>query len=237
MNFPTTSWSLVLAAKQEQGSNSVGSQGAMERLCQAYWYPVYAYVRARGSSPDAALDLTQEFFLRLLDKHQLNSIEAPRGRFRWFLQTAVKHFLANEYDRARAQKRGGGRAALPLEIGDAEQRYLLEPADPATPETLFDRRWSLLLLNRAMDRVRAEHERSGKGAQFDRLRPYLVGDEDAASYRAAAEQLGATEGAVKVAVHRMRRRFGEALREEIAETVAGAEEVDAELQFLLKALQ
>lgn len=228
----------MLAAREEQQAPpETASRQAIERLCQAYWYPVYAYIRARNSSPEAARDLTQEFFLRLLDKHHLNAIDAPRGRFRWFLQTAVKHFLANEYERARAQKRGGGRAFLSLEMQRAEDAYRREPADPATPETLFDRRWSLLLLNRAMDRLRAEHENSGKGGQFDRLRPYLVAEEDAPSYRAAAEALGATEGAVKVAVHRLRRRFAEALRAEIAETVSSESEVDAELQFLLGALQ
>ena len=193
----------MLAAKQE---NATLSGEALERLCKLYWYPVYGYIRARGQTPDAARDLTQEFFLRLLDKQHLNAIDAPRGRFRWFLQAAIKNFLANEYDRGKAQKRGGGRTFLSLEMEGAEQMYRIEPADPHTPETIFDRRWSLLLLSRAMERMRAEH------AHFDRLQQYLTGDDDRISYRELAGELGSTEGALRVAVHRMRRRFGEILR-------------------------
>jgi len=228
LNFPTTSWSLVLAAKQE---GAAVSGEALERLCKLYWYPVYGFIRARGHSPDAARDLTQEFFLRLLDKRHLNAIDAPRGRFRWFLQTAVRNFLANEYDRAQAQKRGGGHAFLSLEMEGAEQMYRIEPADPHTPETIFDRRWGLLLLSRAMERMREETP------NFDRLQPHLMGDEDRISYKELAAELGSTEGAARVAVHRLRRRFGEILLEEIAGTVRDENEVDGELQFLMGALQ
>jgi RNA polymerase sigma-70 factor (ECF subfamily) len=192
---------------------------------------VYGFIRARGQSPDAARDLTQEFFLRLLDKQFLDAIKAPRGRFRWFLQAAVKNFLANEYDRSQARKRGGSQTFLSLEMEGAEQMYRIEPADPQTPETLFDRRWGLLLLNRAMERMRTETP------NFDRLQPHLMGDEDRISYRELAAGLGTTEGAARVAVHRMRRRFGEILREEIAATVLDEAEVDAELQFLMRALR
>lgn len=233
MSFPTTSWSLVLAAK---GAGAV-SGAALERLCGLYWYPVYAYIRSRRSSPEDSRDLTQEFFFRLLDKHYLDAIDAPRGRFRWFLQAAVKNLLANEYDRIQAQKRGGGQVFLSLEMEGAEQMYRLEPVDQLTPEKIFDRGWSRLLLNRAMDRMRQEHEKSGKRAHFDRLKQYLVGDDDPASYRDAAQAMGATEGAVKVAVHRLRRRFAEVLRAEIAETVLDESEVDAELRFLISALR
>ena len=228
LNFPTTSWSLVLAAKQE--GNAVSGE-ALESLCKLYWYPVYGYIRARGQTPDAARDLTQEFFLRLLDKQHLNAIDAPRGRFRWFLQTAVKNFLANEYDRAQAQKRGGGQAFLSLEMEGAEQMYRIEPADPQTPETIFDRRWGMLLLGRAMEQMGKETK------NFEHLQPHLMGDEDRISYRELAARLGSTEGAARVAVHRMRRRFGEILRAEIAGTVQSENEVDAELQFLMGAVQ
>jgi RNA polymerase sigma-70 factor (ECF subfamily) len=234
VNFPTTSWSLVLAAKREDGGVT---RQAMERLCQAYWYPVYGYIRTRVGSADEAGDLTQEFFLRLLDKRRLDAIEAPRGRFRWFLQAAVKHFLANERDRQRAQKRGGGRPALSFDRERAEEAYRMEPPDPATPETIFERRWCLLLLDRAMDRLRRDYEASGKLALFQGLKPYLVGAGGAPSYRASAAKLGLSEGAVKVAVHRMRRKFAEALRAEIAETVAGESEIDGELQFLMATFQ
>ena len=217
-----------MAAKHE---SATVSGDALEALCRAYWYPVYAYIRARGNDPDPARDLTQEFFLRLLDKQHLQAIEAPRGRFRWFLQSAVKNFLANEHDRATAQKRGGNQTFLSLEMQSAEQSYRIEPVDPHTPETAFDRRWGLLLLERATDRLRRE------APNFEQLRAHLTGDEDAVPYRALAHQLGSTEGAVRVAVHRLRRRFGEVLREEIAATVLDPAEIDAELRFLMDALQ
>ena len=224
----------MLAAKQ--GPSEL-SREALERLCELYWYPVYAYIRSRGNSPDDARDLTQEFFFRLLDKYYLDAIEAPRGRFRWFLQGAIKNFLANEYDARHAQKRGGGRIIQSLDADRAEQAYRLEPADPATPEKIFDRRWGLLLLNRVMDRLNQEQEKSGKSDQFARLKQYLAGDDDGISYRDAAQAMGATEGAVKVAVHRLRRRFAEVLRAEIAETVVDSDEVDGELMFLMSALR
>jgi RNA polymerase sigma-70 factor (ECF subfamily) len=233
VGFPTTSWSLVLAARQGPAEFS---RPALEQLCELYWYPVYAYIRSRGNSPDEAGDLTQEFFFRLLDKDYLDAIEAPRGRFRWFLQGAIKNFLANEYDARHAQKRGGGRVIQSLDAVRAEQTYRLEPADPATPEKIFDRRWSLLLLNRVMARLGEEHAKSGKNEHFARLKQYLVGDDDV-SYRDLALAIGLTEGAVKVAVHRLRRRFAEMLRAEIAETVADASEVDGELMFLMGALR
>ena len=202
----------------------------LEQLCRLYWYPVYAYIRARGQTPDASRDLTQEFFLRLLDKQSLSAIQAPRGRFRWFLQAAVKNFLANEYDRERTRKRGGGQPLLALEMDGAEGMYRIEPADPHTPETLFDRRWALLLLQRTKERLEKETP------QFALLEPHLTLDDDRISYRELAAKLGSTEGAARVAVHRLRRRYGEMLREEIAGTVLDEHEVDAELQFLMSVL-
>lgn len=205
----------------------------MEMLCSAYWYPVYGYIRARGKDAEEARDLTQEFFLRLLDKRTLDSIEGPRGRFRYFVQAAVKNFLANEYDRAQAQKRGGGVETISLEMGRAEEMYQMEPPDLRTPERIFDRRWGLAVLRRAMDRL--EREQAGKSGQFEKLRAYLVGDEEG-SYREVAAALGVSEGTARVTMHRLRRRFAEVLRAEIAETVNGPEEVDEELRFLMGAL-
>lgn len=226
---------LVPGVGRKQGPAEF-SREALEKLCELYWYPVYAYIRSRGNSPDDARDLAQEFFFRLLDKDYLEAIEAPRGRFRWFLQGAIKNFLANEYDARRAQKRGGGRVIQSLDVDHAEGVYRLEPVDSATPEKIFDRRWSLLLLNRVMERMGEEHAKSGKSEHFVRLKQYLVGDDDV-SYRDLAQAIGLTEGAVKVAVHRLRRRFAEMLRAEIAETVADANEVDGELVFLMGALR
>jgi RNA polymerase sigma factor (sigma-70 family) len=234
MSFPTTSWSLVLAAKQK---TSAASELALDKLCHQYWYPVYAYIRCRGGSGEDARDLTQEFFLHLLEKHYLNAIDAPRGRFRWFLQAAVKNFLANEYDRSQTQKRGGKQIFLSLDMARAENMYRLEPVDQLTPEKIFDRRWSLLVLDRVTDLLRQEYEKLGKGVYFDRLQPYLVGDDAEQSYRDLASALSTTEGAIKVAVHRLRRRFAEVLRAEIAETVSNESEIDTELRFLASAIR
>ena len=233
MNFPTTSWSLVLAAGR---GDEAASQEALERLCQAYWYPVYVYIRSRQQSPEDARDLTQEFFFRLLDRRGLHTIETPKGRFRWFLQAAIKNFLANEYDRSQAQKRGGGRIFVNWEMERAEDAYRLEPADTLTPERIFDRRWSLLLLNRIVERLREEYQRSGRADYFDHLKDFLMGEEGP-RYRDLATTIHTTEGAVKVAIHRLRRRFGEILRSEIAETVANEDEVEEELRFLAKAIK
>jgi len=198
---------------------------------------VYAYIRSRRNSPEDARDLTQEFFLRLLDKHYLKAIDAPRGRFRWFLQAAIKNFLANDWQRIHTIKRGSGRVILSLDTDRAEQMYRLEPADQLTPEKLFDRRWALLSLNRAFERLSQEQEKSGKSAVFGHLRQYLVAGDDHASYRDSAQEMGVTEGAVKVAIHRLRRRFAEVLRAEIAETVTDESEVDAELRFFMDAMR
>ena len=215
----------MLAAKRD------GSQVALERLCAAYWYPVYGYIRSRGRDAEAAKDLTQEFFLRLLDKRYLDSIEGPRGRFRYFVQAAVKNFLANEYDRERALKRGGGAVTVSLEMDGAEERYRLEPPDERTPERIFDRRWGLEVLRRATERLAREQG----GGSFEKMRPYLVGEEEG-SYREVAAVLGVSEGTARVTMHRMRRRFAEVVRAEIGETVDGAAEVDEELRFLMGAV-
>jgi RNA polymerase sigma-70 factor (ECF subfamily) len=232
--FATTRWSQVLAAGQAEAGDS---QEALSRLCESYWYPLYAYVRRWGYDADQAQDLTQEFFARLLEKHYLRAVDPSRGRFRSFLLAALKHFLANERDRADAIKRGGRATVLPLELENAEGRYSLEPPDVETPETIYERRWALTLLERTLVRLSREFEAAGKQALFGRLEGYLTGEQETLAYGALAAELGMSEGAVKVMIHRLRRRFGALLREEVGETVSTPAEVDDEIRELFRALK
>jgi len=202
-------------------------------LCENYWFPVYAFVRRAGHSADDAQDLTQEFFARLLDKHFLADADRNKGRFRTFLLTAVKRFLANEHDRIHAKKRGGGQTILSLE--GLEVRYCREPADRLTPERIFERQWALTLLDQVLARLQAEMTAGGKAALFDALKDHLTGSE-AVGYRVTATRLGMTEGAVKVAAHRLRLRYRELLREEIAQTVASPAEIEEEVRYLFACL-
>jgi RNA polymerase sigma-70 factor (ECF subfamily) len=231
--FRTTRWSVVLAARDR---TSPEARQALRELCEAYWYPLYAFVRRQGHPAEEARDLTQEFFVRLLEKDFLALVDQSRGKFRSFLMAACKHFLANERDRARAQKRGGGRELLSLDARDGESRYAAEPFHDLTAERLFERRWALMLLHHVLERLRDEWRQTGKGEQFERLKAFLTGDKPAGQYAQAAEALGATPGAVRVAVHRLRRRYRELLREEIARTVNDPGEVEAEIRDLLAAL-
>jgi RNA polymerase sigma-70 factor (ECF subfamily) len=231
--FATTRWSLIVSAR-EQGSPA--AREALAHLCEAYWYPLYAFIRRRGHAADEAQDLTQEFFARLLEKNFLGAVDPSRGRFRAFLLAACKHFLANERDRACAEKRGGGRAPISLDLGGAEGRYGREPSHDLTPDKLFERRWALTLLDRALARLREEFTAKGKGETFDRLRVFLVGDRNAPSHVEVAGELGMTAAAVKVAAHRLRQRYREVLREEIAHTVEGPEQIDEEVRELFAAL-
>jgi RNA polymerase sigma factor (sigma-70 family) len=226
--FATTRWSLVAAAK------GPAARQALAELCGLYWYPVYAFVRRRGHPADDAGDLTQEFFARLIEKGGIAGADPAKGRFRSYLLGACRHFLANEHDRAAAQKRGGGRAVGSLDLADAERRYAAEPADGRTPEQVFERRWALTLLDGVLAGLRAEYGTAGQGVLFDRLKSSLAGD--AGPYAELAADLGLTEGAVKVAAHRLRRRYRDRLRTAIAETVATPEEVDAEIRDLFAAL-
>jgi RNA polymerase sigma-70 factor (ECF subfamily) len=230
--FATTRWSLVAAAQDPAASDA---QAALAELCSAYWYPVYAYVRRRGHDHHAAQDLTQGFFARLLEKNDLAAADRTRGRFRSFLLTACQHFLANRHDNDTAKKRGGGRAHLSLDFADADGRYAREPADETTPERVFDRQWALGVLDKTLTGLREEYVESGRAKLFDALKDCLTGEADA-SYAALAGQLGMTEGAVKVAVHRLRQRYRDRLRAAIAETVATPEEVDGEIRDLFAAL-
>lgn len=231
--FVTTHWSMVVTAGRD---DTPPSHEALEQLCRAYWFPLYAYVRRRGYSPEDAQDLTQEFFARLLERHWLARADRARGRFRTFLLTAMERFLANEWDKGRARKRGGGLAALPLQFETAETRYGDEPADQRTPEQSFERRWAVALLAQVLGRLEAEQQAEGKAAQFAALKSCLVGDRTSLPYAQIAEATGMTEGAVKVAVHRLRQRYRELLRLEIAQTVTSAEDVEAEMRHLFNVL-
>lgn len=232
-HFATTRWSLVLAAGADGSSAAHEALGA---LCETYWYPLYAFLRSRGRSVEDAQDLTQAFFARVLEKRVLLQADPARGRFRSFLLTSLKNFAANERDRDIAKKRGGGVPVVSLEFESAEGRFQMEPASNETPEKMFDRRWALTLLDRVFSRLQAEMVRSGREAQFDRLKAYLTGDQPQLSYAQTAGDLGMSEGAVKVAVHRLRRHFRDLLRDEIAQTVSSAGDIDDELRHLWSAV-
>jgi RNA polymerase sigma-70 factor (ECF subfamily) len=232
--FETTHWSVVLAAGAE---DSLVARHALGTLCEAYWYPLYAYVRRQGYDVDDARDLTQSFFLQLLQREDVHDVRQERGRFRSFLLASLRHFLLNDRVHQRALKRGGGQVVLPLEFEAAEQRYAKEPADTQTPETVFDRRWALTVLHRVFHAMRAEAERLGKAAEFDQLKGCLMGEAPTGGYKAIAARLHVSEGAIKVAVHRLRHRFRRRLRTTIAETVDTDHAIDDEIQYLLKALQ
>ncbi len=225
--FATTNWSLILAAADTQNPNS---QEALEELCQKYWPPVYAFIRYRGFDEAKAEDLTQGFFTRLLEKKNLKSANPERGKFRSFLLGSVKHYLANEWDREQAQRRGGG-SFRQLALDDAAARYS-EPSEKVTPETVFERRWAATVLEVALKGLRREVQR-GSGEEFDRLKGFLTGENVGIRYREVGQELGISEEAVKVRVHRMRKRFGQILRNQIVETVVDPEEVDEEIGYLL----
>jgi RNA polymerase sigma-70 factor (ECF subfamily) len=231
--FDTTQWSLILAAGD---SRHPGSRDALETLCGTYWYPVYAFIRRKGNNADAAVDLTQGFFTQLLEKNYLKVVRKELGRFRSFLLTAVQHYLANEWDRARAQKRGGGRAPIPLDRDTAEGRYRIEPAERETPEELYERRWAFCLLHQVLEQLKEEGQRTRHPERVEALIPYLTGEQEEVRYRELAATFGIKEGAVKVAIHRLRKRFGELLREEIARTVERPEQVEKEIRHLFSIL-
>ena len=232
--FATTHWSVVLAAgdtKLPQASE------ALEKLCRAYWYPLYAYVRRKGHSAEDAQDLTQEFFARLLARNYLSVADRTKGKFRSFLLGSLEHFLAREWTRAHAQKRGGGRAHFSLNEMDAENRYLHEPAHDLTAKKMFDQRWAITVLDQAMDRLRDESMSNNKRDLLSKVECFLSGEKGEASYAQIAAELNMGEGAVKMAVLRLRRRYGELIRDEIAQTVTTPEEADEELQFLFSVLR
>jgi RNA polymerase sigma-70 factor (ECF subfamily) len=206
-------------------------------LCEAYWYPLYAFVRRRGFRPDEAADLTQSFFASLLERGSLGDADRSRGRFRNFLLGALDHFLANEWRREHTQKRGGGRDILPLDFESGEQRFQREPVDEATPERAFERRWALTLIDQVLNRLRIEYDAAGKPELFEHLHDCLLGDASAVSYATISERLGMSAGAVKIAAHRLRRRCRDLLRAEIAQTVTSPDDVEDELRELFEAVR
>ncbi len=231
--FASTRWSLVAAAGQR---DSPESAAALASLCQLYWYPLYAYARRRLPTPEDAQDLTQGFFAVLLEKEYLRQADRQRGSFRSFLLTAFKHYLAKERDRANAQKRGGGLAHLPLDFQAGERRYQLEPTHAADAEALYERRWALTLLEQTLARLRDELTRAGKERWFEALKATLTGEDAPRPYAELAGELGVSAEAVKVTVYRLRRRYAELLRTEIAQTVGSEAEVEDELRSLFAAL-
>jgi len=231
--FPQTRWSLVLAAAR---TPSPESASALETLCGAYWYPLYAYVRRCGQAPHDAQDLTQEFFRLLLEKRWLEDADREKGRLRTFLVTALRHFMAKEWRRAHAQRRGGGLAPVPMDTAFAESRYAADEAAPLAADAVFDREWALTLLGLTVKRLEAEFAAAGKAGDFAVLKGCLAAAHGAIDYGAVATGLGASEGAARVAVHRLRKRFRELYREEIAQTLPDGAELDAELRHLAGAL-
>ena len=226
--FLTTHWSVVLNAR---AADSKKAKAALESLCRAYWYPLYAFVRRQGQSPHDAEDLIQGFFAQCIEKNYLHTADQQKGRFRSFLLVALKRFLANEWDRARTRKRGGDRQIISL---DAEERYAAEPADSLTPDKLFERRWALTLLENVLEKLKAEQAAAGRLAIFSELQPVLTSR--GTPYTELAKRLGLTESAVKVAVHRLRQRYRELLEAEIADTVSSPAEIAEERRYLLRVL-
>jgi len=231
--FHTTSWSLVVAAAK---LSEESADAALAKLCQLYWYPIYAFVRRRGYSQEDAKDLTQEFFSRVLEKNYLEDADPSRGRFRSFLLAAVRHFLANEWNRQRAQKRGGGLHTIALDAQTAEGRYCAEPASQENPEKLYERQWALALLEQVMASLRQEYVLDGRLDDFEKLAPLLTGTAEV-PYVQLAQQWNTSEGAVKVAVHRVRKRYRELLRQKIGETLVDPADVEDEIRFLISALR
>lgn len=229
--FSTTQWSIVLAAGRQ---GSVEAQEALAELCSVYWYPVFAFVRRRGYEISEAEDLTQGFFTRLIEKGDLGDADQSRGRFRSFLRTACRNYLLNQHDRTVAIKRGGGRRMVPIDTASAESRYQRALAHEETPERVYDRQWCLTLLDRVLDTLRAEYVAGENGELFDRLRRFLTMDADAGAHSDAARELAMTPAAVKVAVHRLRRRYRDALRRHVEATVSSPAELDDEIRYLLK---
>jgi RNA polymerase sigma-70 factor (ECF subfamily) len=231
--FATTHWSVVLAAREQETPQAAA---AWEQLCRTYWYPLYAYVRRQGHRPPDAEDLLQAFFARFLEKNYLDDVDRSKGRFRSFLLAALNHFLANEWDKARRQKRGGQAQLLSLDSAEAERWYGEELASDLTPEKLYEQRWACVLLEQVMQQLEQDSEAAGKGEYFAALKGFLVGEDRPQSYADLAAKFGVTAAALKMRVQRLRHRYQRLLRAEIAQTVASPEEVEEEIRYLFNVL-
>lgn len=232
--FSTTHWSVVLSASD---THSPQAEAALDKLCRSYWRPLYTYVRRRGYDPDTAKELTQEFFARLLAKRLLAGVDPTKGKFRSWLLGVMNHFLAHEWAKGRVQKRGGGQPVFSLDEADVEERYRIELADEATPEKIFDRRWAFMVLDQAAARLRREHEAAGKTDLYSNLKGFVSTESTLVSYEEAALHLGLSQSAVRSAIHRLRQRYQELIREEIAQTVTSAAEINEEIRHLLAAIR
>lgn len=229
--FATTHWTVVLTASDQAAPQATQ---ALEQLCRLYWYPLYAYVRRKGNSAHDAEDLTQAFFAHFLDRNCLARASQQRGRFRSFLLTSLQNFLAHEWEKARAAKRGGGRTLLPWDELSGESRYALEPASDLTPDKIFEQRWAATLFQKAFAELQKEMADAGNSEQFDRLKQFLSAEAQPGAYAEVAASLGMTSGAVGVAVHRLRQRYGELVREEVAHTVTSPAELEDEMRHLIE---
>jgi RNA polymerase sigma-70 factor (ECF subfamily) len=231
--FVTTHWSVVLEARDQRSPQAAA---ALEKLCRTYWYPLYAYVRRRGYGEHDAQDLAQGFFARLVEKNYLEAVGRQKGKFRSFLLAALNHFVSDEWDRARAEKRGGGETFISLDDQTAEDRYRQEPADELSPEKIYERRWAMTLLDQMLRQLEAEFAATGRLRLFEELKVFLLDEKGVGSYAETAARLEMTEGALRVAVHRLRQRYGELFRDEIAHTVASPVEIEDEVRHLLGVL-
>jgi RNA polymerase sigma factor (sigma-70 family) len=229
LDFRTTHWSIVLAARADEAAG----QHALSQLCQIYWYPLYAFVRRRGYDTDDAQDLTQEFLTRLIERRSLNFVDPEKGRFRSFLLASLKNFLVNEWTRSQRQKRGGGRALISLDEQHPEARYQTEPVDTLTPERIYDRTWAATLLEHVLSQLERECADNGKADLFEELKPLLCGEKASATYSDIAARHGISEGAVKMTVLRLRQRYAALLRAQIAHTVETPGEIEEEIRHLL----
>jgi RNA polymerase sigma factor (sigma-70 family) len=234
VRFETTNWSLIARAT---GGSTTEARAALAGLCETYWPPVYAFIRRRGLAPADAEDLTQSYFACFFEKDYLRDFRPEAGRFRTFLRASISHFLSNEWDRERAKKRGGGHVRISLDAATAEERLRLEPVDRLTPEAIFERTWAAALLARCLERLREEQKASGAEQRFLRLKTFLASDGAGVDYAALARELGQSDSTLRVAVHRLRRRFASLLREEVARTVADPADVDGEIRWMLDTLR
>jgi RNA polymerase sigma factor (sigma-70 family) len=232
-SFPTTRWSLILSSAADAGAQA---QDALAELCRTYWYPAYSFIRARTASADDAQDLTQEFFLHFLNKRILRSANPAAGRFRSYLAGSLRHFLADQADRRNAQKRGGAAIMVSIDVARAEQRYARDLEYRETPDRIFDRQWAVTIVMQTCDQLRDLLVGEGRELWFDRLQNFLPGGSEPSSYATVAGELAMTEAAVKIAIHRLRRRYRDLLRANVSHTVADPTEVDDEIRFLLNSL-